>query len=57
MTETETETVTISKDEYETLKRDQLFLHCLESNGVDNWDWYDEAVREYDDSLKQLNDC
>lgn len=41
------ETVTISKEEYEQLLDDSLFLNCLRNNGVDNWDWYDEAVEEY----------
>ena len=29
------------------LERDSLFLQCLESAGVDNWEGYDEAVRTY----------
>jgi hypothetical protein len=41
------ETVTIDKDVYDELVSDQRFLECLRSNGVDNWDWYDEACREY----------
>lgn len=24
-----------------------IFLEALESSGVDNWEWYDEAVNEY----------
>ena len=24
-----------------------IFLEALESSGVDNWEWYDEAVDEY----------
>ena len=24
-----------------------IFLEALESNGVDNWEWYDEAVADY----------
>lgn len=43
----EIKTVTISKKEYEELLDDSLFLNCLRNNGVDNWDWYDEAVEEY----------
>ena len=36
-------TVTITKAEYEQLKRDSEWLGCLEAAGVDNWDGYDEA--------------
>ena len=41
------ETVTISKEDYEELLDDSLFLNCLRNNGVDNWDWYDEAISYY----------
>lgn len=37
------ETVTITKDEYESLLEDSNFLCALESAGVDNWDGYDYA--------------
>lgn len=37
------DTVTISKEEYESLKEDSLWLSCLESAGVDNWSGYDYA--------------
>ena len=37
----------VDSDEYEELLDDSLFLNCLRNNGVDNWDWYDEAVTEY----------
>lgn len=46
----EIETVTISKAEYEELLDDSLFLNCLQNNGVDNWDWYGEAVAEYQET-------
>ena len=39
--------VVISKREYDELLNDSRFLQCLESSGVDNWQWYDEAVKEY----------
>lgn len=42
------ETVTISKAEYEELLNDSLFLGCLKSAGVDNWDGYDDAIDEFD---------
>lgn len=41
------ETITISKKLYDQLMDDSLFLNCLQNAGVDNWDWYDEAVEEY----------
>jgi len=25
----------------------ELFLSCLEAGGVDSWEWYDEAVEEF----------
>lgn len=37
----------VDSDEYEELLDDSLFLNCLRNNGVDNWDWYGEAVEEY----------
>ena len=43
------ETVTIPKEEYESLLDDQLFLSCLEGAGVDNWDGYEYAREAYDE--------
>jgi hypothetical protein len=37
----------VDSEEYEELLDDSLFLNCLQNNGVDNWDWYSEAVEEY----------
>lgn len=37
----------VDSEEYEELLDDSLFLSCLQNNGVDNWDWYSEAVEEY----------
>ena len=37
----------VKTDDYEELLDDSLFLNCLQNNGVDNWEWYDEAVTEY----------
>lgn len=44
---TEKETVTIPKSEYDRLRRDSIKLECLEGGGVDNWDWYGDAMAEY----------
>jgi hypothetical protein len=39
--------ITISTEEYERLlKRDEI-LTALEAGGVDNWEWYDDAIEEY----------
>jgi len=37
----------ISVEEYYKLKRAQAMLRALEAGGVDNWEWHDEAYREY----------
>jgi hypothetical protein len=39
--------VTITKEEYDKLLDDSIFLNCLRNAGVDNWEWYGEAVSEY----------
>ena len=44
----------VESNEYEELLDDSLFLNCLQNNGVDNWDWYDEAVAEYQQSKGYL---
>ena len=36
-------TITISLEEYNTLKNEAEFLSCLEACGVDNWDGYSDA--------------
>jgi hypothetical protein len=47
--------VRIPRDEYEKLKDDSLLLRCLENGGVDNWEWYGEAIRSYN-KLKGISD-
>jgi hypothetical protein len=37
-------TVTISTDEYESLKESDRKLSALEAAGVDNWEGYDYAM-------------
>lgn len=37
----------VKTDDYEELLDDSLFLNCLRNSGVDNWDWYDEAISDY----------
>lgn len=41
---TESTSITLSTHEYDRLKRDQNWLHCLEAAGVDNWPGYDFAL-------------
>lgn len=41
------DTVTISKKQFDDLLEDHLFLNCLKNAGVDNWDWYDDAIQEF----------
>ena len=41
------EMVTITKKEYEQLTYDSRKLEALEAGGVDNWEWYDESLKEF----------
>lgn len=47
-----TETVTITKEEYQSLLDDQLWLNCLENAGVDNWSGYDYARQLYNEETE-----
>ena len=40
--------VTIRRDTYERLQEDRKKLIALENAGVDNWEWYDEAMSGLD---------
>ena len=46
MTTATEEMVTITKTEYESLRDDSFKLNCLENGGVDNWEWYSQALRD-----------
>lgn len=39
--------ITITKTQYDELKKDSFKLKCLESGGVDNWEWYHESLKRY----------
>ena len=39
--------VTISKKEYDSLVEDADLLRCLRNAGVDNWEGWGYALREY----------
>lgn len=43
------DTVEISKAEYEELLNEVRFLNALRAAGVDNWDWYDVALDNYNE--------
>lgn len=45
--------IEISVKEYEELLDDSIKLEYLESYGVDNWQGYDEAMREFYASRKK----
>ncbi len=42
-------TITVSKRLYDELLDDSEMLRALRNHGVDNWEGYDEAIREYHD--------
>lgn len=39
--------IEVSRAEYEELQKRDFMLSCLESGGVDNWDWYSESLKDY----------
>lgn len=41
------ETITITKSEYKELTRARQKLSALMAGGVDNWEWYGEALEEF----------
>ena len=47
------ETITIFKEEYEALVKDQYFLQCLIGAGVDNWQGYDDACEMFEEAYKE----
>ena len=40
----------------DSLYDDNLFLRALESNGVDNWEWYGEAIHMYNEWREEDGD-
>lgn len=49
----EEETITISKQEYASLRESQLMLEALEEAGVDNWEWYGDAMQLFERNSKK----
>ena len=43
------ETITISRKEYDALKKDARILEALYAGGVDNWEWYGDALSSIED--------
>jgi lactate dehydrogenase-like 2-hydroxyacid dehydrogenase len=48
------ETVVITKKRLRELEDSELKLTALEQAGVDNWDWYDDAMEEYNRMLREI---
>ncbi len=46
------DTITITRVEYEALKRDSSMLSALEAAGVDNWDGYDNAIQIWKENMQ-----
>lgn len=44
--------VTISRDEYDQLIKDQKFLEALRAAGVDNWDGWDYTCEQLEEALR-----
>jgi hypothetical protein len=43
---TDPDFVVVGVEEYNALKRDSMVLAALYAGGVDNWEWYDESLRD-----------
>lgn len=41
------ETVTITKSEYDQLRSDSATLAALRAGGVENWEWYEDALENF----------
>ena len=51
------EAIIIPKNEFASLLRDSDKLHRLECGGVDNWEWYGEALNDDEDpSYEKIQD-
>jgi len=47
------EFVTITREEYQALLKDQIFLQCLQNAGVDNWEGYSDAIQLMEEEYYQ----
>lgn len=41
--------IKISKREYDKLQRASRKLEALEAGGVDNWEWYSESLKQFNE--------
>lgn len=48
--------VIVNAEAYQELVENDLFLNCLMNNGVDNWDGYEFAQADYQDSCSDIDD-
>lgn len=53
----EEEKITISKEKYKELVKDQMFLRVLEAAGVDGWEGFDVAIDYINDKLDYEDKC
>lgn len=44
--------VKITREKLETLERAAKKLEALERGGVDKWEWYEESLRDYHNSIQ-----
>ena len=51
--------VTLTQHEYEKMQRQIAKLNALEAGGVDDWQWYEESLKEWrkDGALLELADA
>lgn len=47
----------ISKKRLKQLEKAEAKLNALENGGVDNWEWYDQAMTSYNDSVELEEKC
>ena len=47
----------IDKKRLKELEKSEAKLNALESGGVDNWEWYDQAMTSYNDSIELEEKC
>lgn len=45
--------ITITIQEYDELKNDSKFLAVLFEMGVDNWEWYGDALEKFENENKE----
>lgn len=43
-------TIEVNEEDYLRLVEDSAFLEALRAAGVDNWEWFDEAVRIFNEN-------